>query len=214
MDGNSETVLDYIDNIKVPGDPFKEPANEYWMLVCLRRGLELLYSKAYKFDEAARKNVNPKGNLKVFGFNVQTGINSVQLSLLTCAYHWYAISACNYARIVGEIAKQQDESRPSVSKYVEKCMPEVLAFRDKVAAHPAWASGNKKDNDAEQLASVIPQVQWSGDSYKVGSFRLGIRKSGQSSDSSAIKPWSLVEVHEQLRKRFWIKPNEGPGDDI
>ncbi len=39
----SVTVLDYVDNIEVPGDVFRKPSNEYWALVCLRQGLEFLY---------------------------------------------------------------------------------------------------------------------------------------------------------------------------
>lgn len=34
------TVLDYIDNIKVHGDVFKEPHNEYYALICLKDGLD------------------------------------------------------------------------------------------------------------------------------------------------------------------------------
>jgi hypothetical protein len=53
---DSESVvstLDHIDNITVPGDVFRRPANEYWALICLRDGMEFLYRQASKADRAA-----------------------------------------------------------------------------------------------------------------------------------------------------------------
>jgi hypothetical protein len=36
------TTLDYIDDIKAPGDVFSKPANEYWALVSLIVQLRLV----------------------------------------------------------------------------------------------------------------------------------------------------------------------------
>jgi len=36
------TILDHIYGIKVPGEVFREPANEYWALLCLRQGLDFM----------------------------------------------------------------------------------------------------------------------------------------------------------------------------
>jgi hypothetical protein len=44
------TVLDYIDNITVPGNVFHEPANEYWALICFQHGMEFLYHQAHRCD--------------------------------------------------------------------------------------------------------------------------------------------------------------------
>src|SRR5438105_9911649 len=64
------TVLDHIDNIIVPGNVFKEPTNEYWALLCLRDGLELLYHQAARCDEMVKQQVNPQDKLqfKFMGF--------------------------------------------------------------------------------------------------------------------------------------------------
>jgi hypothetical protein len=200
------TVLDHIDNIEVPGDVFREPANEYWALVCLWNGLEYLNHQASKCEGVVAQNVNPEGKMRVHMFNIFPGINGGAVSLLTCAFHWYAVTACNYARLVGAIAYRHDDTRPLPPKYVEKVMPEVLGFRDKVAAHFAWATQHSKDTDGERLGSVMPPLTFDDDAFFVGGMTLHIRKAGKVSSSEAIAPWSITKVHEGLRARYWPKP--------
>lgn len=199
----TETTLDHIDGIKVPGEPFAEPANEYWALVCLWNGMEFLYSKAHGIDEMGRKSLNPEGKFKLVLSSNISGLSPVDQSLLTCSYHWYAVSACNYARIIGAIAYQSDNTRPLPPAYIEQVIPEVLTFRDKVGAHFAWSTQNKRDNDAERLASIFPQLNWVNDSFTMGAVGASVTRGGKSSTSSAIKSWSLTKVHEQLRLRYW-----------
>src|SRR5262249_42968235 len=140
------TVLDHIDNIVVPGAVFQEPKNEYAALLCLWDGLEFLYQQALKCDKVVRQRVNPEGRLKFFGMgNLPELSQGVPIGLLTCAFHWYAVSACQYVRLVGAIAHQQDNTRALPPDYVRAVIPEVLSFRDKVAAHFAWSTRNNKD---------------------------------------------------------------------
>lgn len=47
----SETTLDHVDDIRIPGKPFDEPANEYWELKVLWKGLEVLYGQARASDD-------------------------------------------------------------------------------------------------------------------------------------------------------------------
>jgi hypothetical protein len=57
-----ETILDYIDNIRVPGRVFDQPANEYWALLCWREGMQFLYTQVKRFDERTRQTLNPGGH--------------------------------------------------------------------------------------------------------------------------------------------------------
>ena len=172
------TTLDHIDRITVPGNPFAEPANEYYALLCLRTGLEFLYRQAEKCDQIALKQLDPKK--QYFSFGNSPLLTGIPYQLLTCAFHWYSISACQYVRTVGAIAYLQDKSRPIPPEYIKCVIPEVLAFRDKIAAHFAWLSKHSQDNEAERLAS-----------------------SGKSSNSKAMQPWSITKIHQRLQERYW-----------
>jgi hypothetical protein len=197
------TILDHLDGITVPGNVFDQPTNEYWALVCLHQGMEFLHSQALKIEHVAKQRMNPSGNLRVFHMGTLPDIPEVPRALLTCAFHWYAISACQYVRTVGAIAFRQDCTRPDPGAYVEKVIPEVKVFRDKVAAHFAGMTKNKHDNEAERLASLLPPLTFEDDSWYVGGMTVGLSGGGKVSTSEAIKPWSLCRVHEELRKRYW-----------
>jgi len=197
------TVLDHIDNIIVPGNVFKEPTNEYWALLCLRDGLELLYHQAARCDEMVKQQVNPQDKLKFVGFGNLPAFNQIPKTLLTCAFHWYAISACQYVRSVGAIANRQDNTRSLPPQYVKKVIPEVLAFRDKVAAHFAWSTKQDQDNEAERLASILPPLAFINDSFHVGALTVARQSAGKASTSKAIQPWSICKVHQQLCQRYW-----------
>ncbi len=205
------TILDHIDDIKVPGNVFFEPANEYWALLCLKKGLDFLYRHVDRIDAATRDRINPTGNLKVFSHGNDPETVDVPKQLLTCSFHWYAISACQYVRTIGAIAYKQDDSRPKPLKYVQAVIPEVLAFRDKVAAHFAWSTKHSQDNDAERLASIMPPLTFIDDSWQVGAMQTGISQNGKVSTSAALKPWSISQIHLSLVKRYWpelLKKND------
>lgn len=195
------TTLDYIDNITVSGDVFRSPANEYGALLCLRDGMEFLYRQSHKADDAVNATL-PKG-VRVSASGSFPAFDGLPRTLLTCGFHWYAVSACNYMRTVGAIARQLDSSRPKPHEYASAILPEVVAFRDKVAAHFAWSTRNERDNDAERLASVLPPLSFEDDSFYVGAMQVGLSGGGKSSTSKSIGRWSLTKVHEVLRQRYW-----------
>ena len=90
-------------------------------------------------------------------------------------------------------------------------MPEVLAFRDKVAAHFAWSTQNSKDNDAERLASILPPLTFEDDSFYVGAYSVALRSAGKESNSQSIAAWSICKVHERLRVRYFPSPTPEDG---
>jgi hypothetical protein len=206
------TILDYIDNITVPGKVFYEPCNEFWALKFLHDGMEFLYRKALFCDKAIKQQVNPEGNIRVSGGGNLPWFNQIPIPLLTCAFHWYAISACQYVKTVGAIACKLDPNRPHPGEYAKNIIPDVVAFRDKCAAHFAWSTKNKHDNNAERLASILPPLTFTDDSFFVGGLTVVVRHRGKASNSETIKPWSLCRVHEKLRKRYW--PHEQTGRTV
>lgn len=195
------TILDHIEGFSISGEPFREPVNEYWALICLWEGMEFLYRQARRADETVLSRL-PK-NEKLFSFGNFPVYDDLPKALLTTSFHWYAVSACNYVRTVGAIVYGEGLSEELPQDYAKRVIPDVTAFRDKVAAHFAWASKNKHDNNAERAASVIPPLSFADDSFYVGGLTLSLRQGKNSSTSRAISPWSLTKVHEELRKRYW-----------
>jgi len=137
-DKDNLTVLDHIDGISVPGSVFESAVNEYWALRTHRDGLFFLYHQVAKCEEKARHGFNPEGKLKVIAYGNLPPLTNLPMGLLACAFQWYTISACQYVRTVGAIARMQDQRRPLPRKYAEAVIPELLVYRDKVAAHYSW----------------------------------------------------------------------------
>jgi len=202
-ENNKFTILDHIDDIRIPGDVFREPSNEYWALICLKKGLEFLYQQAARLDAITQLKLNPTDNMKVSAFGNFPGTEAIPKALLTCSFHWYAISACQYVRTVGAIACMHDSNRPIPIEYVQAVIPEVLAFRNKVAAHFSWSTKHSQDNDAERLASIIPPLTFIDDSWNVGALEVAISKKGKTLTSAAVEPWSISKVHLKLARRYW-----------
>jgi hypothetical protein len=215
MADEPRTTLDYVDNIVVPGDVFREPTNEYWALMCLWQGLEYINAQVVSCEKTAKESIESGGE-QIFSFapDIKVKVEGLMsfgrmpeairgaTRLLTMAFHWYAISACQFVRLVGAVAKRLDDARPLPNEYAEPIIPEVIAFRDKVAAHFSWSSKNKRDNEAERLASILPPLGYNRGRISVGTMTVHLRQGGKSSTSSEIKEWSLTEVHERLTKRY------------
>lgn len=216
MDTTENTVLDYIDDITVPGRKFHEPANEYWALLCLRDGLEFLYRGAARSGQVARAGLGiPEGvDFKYTSFGNTPELAGVRQTLLTCSFQWYAVSACQYVWLVGAIAHRLDDTRPKPREYALRVIPEVQAFRDKVAAHYSWGTQNSRDNDAERLASILPPLKFDGHVFSVAEFELTLTRQGKPISSEKLQPWSICEVHERLRARYWPAPAPTPGEPV
>lgn len=196
----TSTLLDLVDKIVIPGEPLKNPSNEFWALICLWNGLEYLNNCVENCEQTVRSHLSPNNGHFLFGGF--PGIDDSSLSLITSAFHWYAVSACNLTRLIGSIAKRIDNSRPKPPEYTKSVLPEVLGFRDKVAAHFAWTGHNNYDNTAERQFSVMPQLTFEHDAFFVGGMQLHISHGEADSNSKAIAKWSLTKVHLQLRQRY------------
>lgn len=201
---DESTTLDYIDGIVVQGHPFREPANEYYTLISLAAGLEFLYQQVSRYEEHAVQRLSPIGKRQFTMSSNHPALEGFPDALLHCAFRWYSVSACDYVRMVGSIACRNDPSRTTRPvDYVRNVVPEVLAFRDKVGAHAAWTMKSAHDCHAERELSVMPTLTFQTNRFVIPGWTLAFRSSGDESDTSAIPPWSLTEVHDRLRQRYW-----------
>ena len=143
-------------------------------------------------------------------------------------FHWFAVSACNYARLVGLVhglqlneisrADLRDETRfqhvkDTVKKYVNKVgeLADVLRWRNKVAGHFAITDPRAGKKDADNIAtldmSVMPMFSNFDGRLRANAYTLR-RGNSKESHVPAIPSWSLTEVYEGLLPRYWpgIKP--------
>lgn len=125
-----------------------------------------------------------------------------------CAFQWYSVSVCNYAWLVGHLAKRGGVLREDPKQYRDSVVgPGALAFRDKVAAHFARAVDSKKDNEAERIKSVsCAMIGFRGGHFVAPFGTQSVTRSGVTTDSRNMPEWSVTELHQNLFSRYWKRP--------
>ncbi len=212
-----QTTIDYVDKIRVPGQPFEKPANEYWRLLCLWQGMSFLAERVGRCQDAAneamaqglRETLPPEVSASMQGLPSQfvrsppPGLGGAALAMVTTAFEWYAVSAFNYACMIGAIRIRQMSSAPIPRKYAETVIPELVIYRDKVAAHAAWTSKHERDNDAERLCSVIPKLSLANGRLMAGGYTITLGSTSGGHKSGCLPEWSLTDEHARLAERYW-----------
>jgi len=159
------------------------------------------------------------GKLTFLSYGLDIDGTKGNLDLIACFFHWFGVSVCNFARLIGFIHglveshfTRADLSNPakfsdirnSVESYVNSVseLSDVLAWRNKVGAHFAITAPRKDDSISTLDASVIFPVSFSNGRYRVGDLSL-TRKNATGVHTSSIPSWSVTEVFEQLTPRYW-----------
>lgn len=211
---NRLILLDGIEQIEVPGDDY---LNEVVTLSTLRNGIRQLYGMVKKrevaFDRAGGSEY------KMFSFGSKNPDERHVLETIACFFHWFGISVCNYARLVGFIrglsrgtfsrADLTDFNafkvvKPAIDDYVSEIaeLGDVKIWRNKVFAHFAITDPFKADNIATLDMSVMFPVALLNWRYVVGGLQH-FRGNSKGSFTSELPQWSLTEVFESLEPRFW-----------
>src|SRR5438046_3682724 len=142
----SQILLDAVENLAVDS---LAHGNELHTLGMLQHGLTSLASgikrREMRYAELAK-------GMRFSSFGGTSDEEKADLKLIACIFHWFGVSLCNYARLVGFIRGLETNqftrgdlktpaSFPHISKgvkaYVES-IPEiasVLVWRNKVAGH-------------------------------------------------------------------------------
>jgi hypothetical protein len=198
--GNIPMILDCLEPIELTDEATASYKNHLSSLRRLSTGLRFLYSQVKRAETTFREQF-PK-EVEVCWFGRLPGIPIEQHDLLECSFQWYAVSVCSFTRMMGWLRYSDKQSEPSLKAYIEKVLPGPLGFRDKVGAH--LAASCFKDNLAEKLASLIPQVSWSDTRFYGSAMTVGIKGGNEAKgrDSRKIRPWSLTEEHEKLMARY------------
>ncbi|MES2667593.1 MAG: hypothetical protein V4712_15990 [Pseudomonadota bacterium] len=192
--------------------------NEIYTLQCLASGISMLALQVKMIEEPIRAHeLSNRKCMSTFGFGglEKFGVNPTTAQLLTCYFHWYGLSICNYVRLVGFIKglnegrfSRSDASNPekqsSVKNFCDgffESIPEVQpikVWRDKVFAHFSITDPRKRDNSALLEMSVMSPITYSDGSFCVGGMALTL-----NDQEAALPKWSVSDSYEKLTPRFW-----------
>jgi hypothetical protein len=193
-------IRDHIEGFEITDDTLQRRSNEAGALNYLFTGMGFLYDLVRQAELEARQqfiDVTASAETRL------PSVAPVHPGVRICAFHWYATSACNFVKTIAWIHQRQDSSAPSPADYLEKVVPEVKSWRDKVSAHFAFHTPHRNDTPADGLASVIPPTAQINGRFVAGAYCVTVTRAGQRSNSQ-LRPWSLTEVHERLCTRYGI----------
>lgn len=197
-------VIDYIANLKLSDEEEVGHFNELSCLSYLATGLRYLYEQVQSVEAEVNKRF-PR-NKEVFVFGSAPGMEGVNQALVACAFHWYAVTACNYVKMVGWLTNNGELSK--AKKYMKSVLPQVYLWRHKVAAHFAIIDPRKDDNAADLAMSVMFPISFEKDAFYTGSLTLTMSGGGKQSTSRQDMRWSLTHTHCDLIDRYWRRSED------
>lgn len=205
MDNQHTTILDYEENIisdhlkgvKLGSNDLSVNAVGY-LLVGIERLAREVKVREVKLSETSV-------TLSLFSYDEDD-------MYISCMFHWFSISLCNYLRAVKLVDIIDKENLiiysfkdPDVINYVKNTcrdyvisiVPDIYVWRNKVAAHFA-GTDPKNDSLSTIFESLIPAVGYMKGRFYTNPGRINIE--GIESD---IPNWSVTDVYEKLTPRFW-----------
>lgn len=180
-------------------DEAEKHSNELLSLRYLASGLWFLNNQVRKIETQVCEKA-PR-NRRGSHFGNSPDLEGVPQDLVACAFHWYAVSACNYVKMVGWLTNAGDSEK--AGRYMERVLPQVHLWRHKVAAHFAITDPRKDDNAADLAMSVMFPIAFDDDAFCTGALTLTMSSGGQQSTSRRDMGWSLTRTHRSLTLRYW-----------
>src|SRR5438309_7875877 len=166
-------ILDHKIPIDLPDDRLGDFHGEVQSLSYLTRGLFLLYGQTKKYEAKVLENrAKRNGPPILFSYGTNPpGMEGIPQDLVACFFHWYAVSICNFVWIVGSIGSETSAIDLKINEYADQVIPEVVRFRNKVAAHFAKVKPKKGEFILDRDASVIFPIGFS-DRFEAASWTL------------------------------------------
>jgi len=200
-DDKSWVICDKLDGFELSNEILGKYPHEFQSLGTLYTGLDWLYRNVRCIEEAAKKRLGPCLGYYYPLVNHPL-LKDLPLLLVECNFHWYAVSVCNFVRLIGWIGFIEHKSLKKPKEYVETVLPEVFSWRNKIAAHfvQTFSADDKRDSEIEKEFSVVPQIGYAEGSFQAAS--ISISNDGNTNSSDTLKNWSLTKVHEGLLSRY------------
>lgn len=193
---NALVILDHIDRIVLSTEEVERHFESRMALARLGEGLSWLYQAVGQLERQAQAAARPQDVRIALAGGLLSG---QPLGFLSCAFQWYAVSACNYAQLVGWLSSDDSEAAKA---YARRVAPRLWLFRNKVAAHFALTDP-RRDNEADLAASVMTQVVYAHGRLCAAALLPAVRDADQVIEASRDYSWSLTLAHERLIPRWW-----------
>lgn len=191
-------ILDHLTGFELSGVAAQKNHYSLMALARLAHGMFWLNREVLKIEQQTRSEAVSQDVL------VDPTVDADWMGFVSCAFQWYAVSACNYVQLVGWL---KTGSTPGAKAYVKGVIPRLVQYRHKVAAHPA-VTEPRGDNEADLVASVLTQVIYAHGRFLAGALTLEVKSGKDWTRASGDNNWSLTLAHERLSKRYW--PNGPP----
>lgn len=192
--------LDYVDNICFDED--NPPFRNYSAFYSLHSGIQKLASEIRELEISQNNDRAPIFSLDITG--------DYRNDLLVCYFDWFSISITNYVRLVGlfdlmvkenwkskDLQTNEKDVRKYCSDYVQRIIPEIRLWRNKMSAHFA-ATDPRNDNLGTIELTLFSFVTYVKPYYEVGGANWST-----DGETSEFKRWSLTETYDNLTPRYW-----------
>lgn len=190
-------ILDVTEPIEVPEEAVKDYSNYIHQLKDLALGLTFINAAMTKYEEELIKITGGHLVLSIGHISVLDQVKGIPRSLAVCYFHWYSVSAVNFVRTIGWIGSKFYKNI-NVRDYTESIVGDLIGFRNKVSAHFAFSSRDKRDNPAERQHTASFPINLRSKRVVVNTMTF---HSGEH-DTSELKEWNIPEVHAQLIERY------------
>lgn len=219
-----QVIIDHTEDIVLDTEVF---GNEFATLNTLRHGLFFLAARVHDAEKQFEDKTSSAMHFIAFGARTEAELQTQQL--VTCLFHWFAVTVCNYARLIGFIraittggftrrdlheTNRKKLVSAAVRAYVDNVpeLVQVIKWRNKIAGHFAITDPFPDDNIATLDMSVIHPLSVVDGLYRVGEFTL-FKKNSDGEHTSQLPAWSLSEAFDDLIPRYWpqllSKPDSG-----
>ena len=189
-------ILDHKEDLRLDDAEADDHYDAISALARLGEGLSWIYQEVARVERRTKAEAAPNDiRIAVVGGILE----GKPLGLLSCAFQWYAVSACNYAQLVGWLVTRH---ATGAKEYVRRVMPRLLDYRNKVAAHFALTA-RRGDNEADLAASVMTHVVYVHGRLCAAALTPVLTDQGHEVKVSKDISWSLTLAHERLVPRYW-----------
>lgn len=206
----NEIILDHVDNITFKSDSF--PIKNMHALDYTRQGL-------YELALLVRERENDM-NTRIGHYIQYMAAMGGDSNKLMNYFNWFSISIINYTRLIGfiDIVNKRQFTREKITQkenhkiikkyckdYIEKVIPDIYVYRNKLSAHHSLTDPLVDDNIATLETSVLNSIVYRNPYLETAGINLKLKllPSDTEYQTTAIKPWQLTKVYDDLTMRYW-----------
>ena len=133
-------IIDHVELLEISDEAVAPHLNELRSLKSLATGLDHLNAQVSEIEDNIRHMLLENRVVHFFGNAPQ--LEEVPQDLVGCFFHWYSVTACNYVQLVGWLVNGDPEK---AKNYLQKVLPEVSLWRNKVGAHFALVDQRRRE---------------------------------------------------------------------